>query len=118
MFFQKEVAFLGHLISEEGTGTDPQKIKSVQEWPTTRNINEVRSFVGLAFYLRKFTPNFSTICKLLHELIKKGQKFEWLQKCETAFQTLKNILVTAPVLAFVNKEVSLYCPKALTTLKL
>ena len=100
MFFQKEVTFLGHLISEKGRSTDPEKIKSVKQWPIPTNISEVRSFVGLCSYLRKFIPRFSTICKPLHVLTEKGHKFEWTAECQTAFSTLKAALISAPVLAF------------------
>lgn len=62
IFFQTQVSFLGHLVSEQGIGMDPEKIKAVQNWPTPRNLSEVRSFVGLCSYLRKFIPGFSTIC--------------------------------------------------------
>ena len=100
LFFQTEVTFLGHLISEKGISTSPEKVKSVQEWPTPTNVSEVRSFVGLCSYLRRFIPGFSTICKPLHVLTEKGHNFEWTEQCQVAFNTLKAALTSAPVLAF------------------
>ena len=78
IFFQKEVSFLGDLISEEGVRTSPEKVKCIQEWTIPTNISELRSFIGLcSSYLRRFIPEFSTVCKPLHTLIGKGGKFEW-----------------------------------------
>ena len=100
LFFQKQCTFLGHLVSADGIKMDPSKIKSVQEWPVPTNVSEVRSFVGLCSYLRRFIPGFSTICKPLHVLTEKGHKFQWTEKCEVAFNTLKTALISDPVLAF------------------
>ena len=104
VFFQKEVSFLGHLISEDGVKTSPEKVKSIQEWPTPTNISELRSFIGLCSYLRRFIPEFSKICKPLHTLTEKGRKFEWTEKCEAAFKALKQALISAPVLAFPDEN--------------
>ena len=104
LFFQTQVTFLGHLVSQEGISADPHKIKSVQDWLTPRNVSEVRSFVGLCSYLRKFIPGFSTICKPLHVLTEKNQRFEWTEKCEIAFNTLKDALTAAPILAFPSEN--------------
>ena len=100
LFFQTEVTFLGHLVSEKGISTAPEKVKSVQEWPIPTNVSEVRSFVGLCSYLRRFIPGFSTICKPLHVLTEKGHNFEWSEQCQIAFNTLKAALTSALVLAF------------------
>ena len=104
IFFQKEVSFLGHLISEEGVRTSPEKVKCIQEWPIPTNISELRSFIGLCSYLRRFIPEFSNICKPLHILTEKGGNFEWTEKCDVAFHTLKQALISAPVLAFPDEK--------------
>ena len=83
-----------------GISVDPEKIKSVQNWPVPANVTEVRSFVGLCSYMRKFIPSFSTICKPLHELTQKGARFVWSDQRQVAFGTLKRAVTTAPVLAF------------------
>ena len=78
------------------------------------NVREVRAFVGLCSYLRKFIPNFSTICKPLHVLTEKGPTFTWTYKCETAFNSFKTALISAPVLLTVMPQMLplvLYCLK-------
>ena len=104
ILFQKQVSFLGHLISEEGVRTSPEKVKCIQERPIPTNISELRSFIGLCSYLRRFIPEFSTICKPFHILTEKGRKFEWTDKCDIAFHTLKHAISSAPVLAFPDEN--------------
>ena len=98
--FQPQVSFLGHLVSEAGIAVDPEKIKAVQDWPVPRNVTEVRSFIGLCSYMRRFISGFSSICKPLHLLTQKDHKYEWNEECQEAFDTLKTALTTAPVLGF------------------
>ena len=100
VFFQTQVSFLGHLVSESGISVDPEKTKAVRDWPVPRNVTEVRSFVGLCSYMRKFIAGFSSICKPLHILTQKDHTFEWNEACQTAFDTLKTALTTAPILGF------------------
>lgn len=97
-FWLKEVAFLGHIISENGVSVDPEKIKAIMEWPRPTNVPEVRSFMGLAGYYRRFVQDFSKIALPITRLVKKSVKFEWNDKCESAFQELKKRLTSAPVL--------------------
>lgn len=99
LFFTNRTTFLGHLITDEGLSMDPEKVKAVQEWPKPTNVTEVRSFVGLCSYLRKFISGFSTICKPLHKLTEKGHKFVWTEKGDIAFDTLKSELISSPILA-------------------
>ena len=66
IFFQTQVSFLGHLVSQSGISVDPEKTKAVRDWPVPRNVTEVRSFVGPCSYMRKFIAEFSSICKPLH----------------------------------------------------
>ena len=96
---QEEVTFLGHVVSAAGIATDERKIKAVQEWPVPKNIHEVRAFVGLTSYYRKFIAQYSTVCAPLHALTSKFAKFEWTKKCDEAFTRLKELLTTAPILA-------------------
>uniref|UniRef100_A0A3B3QC10 Gypsy retrotransposon integrase-like protein 1 n=1 Tax=Paramormyrops kingsleyae TaxID=1676925 RepID=A0A3B3QC10_9TELE len=98
--FAKQVHYLGHVISDEGIRADPAKIKVVQEWPVPRNQTEVRSFVGLASYYRRFIKGFAEIARPLHQLTEKGRRFKWSPDCDRAFLTLKACLITSPVLAY------------------
>ena len=100
VLFNTHVSFLGHLISSEGIEVDPAKTKVVQDWPVPKNVSELRSFVGLCSYMRKFIQGFSSICKPLHVLTQKDKKFEWNDQCQLAFEKLKLALTTAPVLGF------------------
>ena len=95
-----KVAFLGHEVSEHGIATDPAKIQAVKDWPQPKSTTEVRQFVGLASYYRKFIPNFATICKPLHKLTEKDTKFIWNDQCQTALDTIKHLLPTAPILSY------------------
>ena len=84
-FWLKEVPFLGHVISAEGISVDPSKVQDVLDWEAPTSINEIRSFLGLAGYYRRFIPEFSRIAKPMTELLKKGVKFYWSAQCEEAF---------------------------------
>ncbi|KAM0735324.1 Transposon Ty3-I Gag-Pol polyprotein [Formica fusca] len=79
---------------------DPSKLKAVREFPTPTKVKEIQIFIGLAGYYRKFIENFSKIAKSLTKLTKKGEKFEWVGEQQNAFETLKNKLITAPVLKY------------------
>ena len=102
--FQKSLSFLGHVISEDGISADPQKTKAVADWPVPRTVKEVRGFLGLASYYRKFVPNFSRIAGPLHALTAKGKKFHWNEECQKAFQELKEALISPPILAMPTDE--------------
>ena len=99
---QKSVSFLGHVVSGEGIATDPAKTKLVSEWPVPTSVKEVRSFLGLAGYYRRFVKGYATIATPLNHLMKKDQPFEWTDKTQEAFETLKNALTSSPVLAMPN----------------
>jgi hypothetical protein len=97
-FWLKEVGFLVHVLSAGGVSIDPKKIQSVMDWESPTTQIEVRSFLGLAGYYRKFVEGFSSIARPMTQSLKKDKKFEWTPKCEESFQELKKWLVTAPIL--------------------
>jgi len=94
----EKVHFLGYVISKEGISVDPAKVTAVVDWPRPTNVLEVRSFLRMAGYYRRFVKDFSNIASPLTQLLRKGHKFDWTSKCEASFQELKNKLVIAPVL--------------------
>jgi hypothetical protein len=98
-FAQRQISYLGHVISSEGVSTDEMKITAVRNWPTPVNHKELRGFLGLSGYYRKFIRHYAIISQPLRTLLKKGALFVWTPDTETAFQTLKNALIIAPVLA-------------------
>ena len=98
--FQDQVTFLGHVVSRDGVATDPEKVEAIKSWPSPKNIKEVRAFLGTSSYYRKYQKNFASIAKPLHRLTEKNVKFDWTETCEDAFQQLKTLLSTAPVLAY------------------
>ena len=97
-FWLKEVSFLGHIVSAEDIRVDPVKIEAIVNWKPPRNVTEVRSFLGLASYYRRFVQGFSVIASSLTRLLRKGVKFEWDDKCQSSFERLKEMLIEAPVL--------------------
>lgn len=97
---QKEVAYLGHVISEERIKTDPEKIAAVIDWPIPKNIRDVRSFLGICSYYRKFVQKCSVIAKPLHKFTEKSKKFVWDSDCQEAFDKLKRALTGSPILSY------------------
>ncbi|WVZ64658.1 hypothetical protein U9M48_014152 [Paspalum notatum var. saurae] len=98
-FWLKEVSFLGHILSEKRVAVDPSKVKDVLNWKQPETVTEIRSFLGLAGYYRRFIKDFSKTAKPMTSLTKKNAKYVWSSNCEEAFQTLKKLLTSAPVLA-------------------
>jgi hypothetical protein len=96
-FWLDTVKFLGHTISGNGISVDPSKVQEVMDWKPPTSVHQIRSFLGLAGYYRRFIPDFSKIAKPMTERLKKGVKFSWDQQCEDAFHTLRAHLTTAPV---------------------
>lgn len=87
------------MLSPNGVSTNPDKIKDVLNWPSPQSVKEVRGFLGLAGYYRRFVQHFGMLARPLTELLKKGALFIWTETCATAFQLLKQALISAPVLA-------------------
>ncbi|GJY61899.1 putative reverse transcriptase domain-containing protein [Tanacetum coccineum] len=98
-FWLQEVHFLGHVVNSKGIHVDPSKIKAVKNWKPPKTPTEIRSFLGLAGYYRRFNANFSKIAKPLTLLTQKNKMFDWGDEQENAFQTLKDMLCDAPILA-------------------
>jgi hypothetical protein len=88
-FYQNKIYYLGHIISEEWISVDPEKIEVVKGCKTLKNVTEVRSFMGLVGYYRRFIAGFSRITHLITSLQRKGKKFQWTKECERSFQQLK-----------------------------
>ncbi|WVZ85511.1 hypothetical protein U9M48_032433 [Paspalum notatum var. saurae] len=98
-FAKEELHYLGHLISRHGVSTDPEKVQTIKNWLTPSSVKDVRGFLGLAGYYRRFVKNFGLIRKPLTNLLKKGALFVWTEPQQSAFDALKQALVSAPVLA-------------------
>ncbi|GKA13629.1 putative reverse transcriptase domain-containing protein, partial [Tanacetum coccineum] len=98
-FWLSKVQFLGHVIDSEGIHVDPAKIESIKDWESPKTPTEIRQFLGLAGYYQRFIEGFSKIAKPMTKLTQKSVKFNWGEKEETAFQTLKQKLCSAPILA-------------------
>jgi hypothetical protein len=98
-FWLEEIQFLGHVLSTNGIAIDPSKVKDILEWKLPTTVHQVRSFLGLAGYYRRFIPDFSNIVKPITSLLKNDTKFDWSSKCNEAFEQLKILLTIALVLA-------------------
>ncbi|GJS50543.1 putative reverse transcriptase domain-containing protein [Tanacetum coccineum] len=110
-FWLPKVQFLGHVIDNKGIHVDPAKIESVKDWASPKTPTEIRQFLGLAGYYRRFIEGFSKIAKPMTKLTQKKVKFEWGDKQETAFQLLKQKLCSAPILALPegSEDFIVYC---------
>ncbi|MCG7868284.1 MAG: hypothetical protein JAY74_18205 [Candidatus Thiodiazotropha taylori] len=97
---KKQVSFLGHVVSEHGIATDPSKIKAVEESPVPANVHDVRSFLGLCSYYRRFVEGFASIAKPLHRLTEKQTPFKWTAECQESFMKLKQALCSSPILCY------------------
>jgi hypothetical protein len=117
-FWLREIKFLGHTISQDRIAVDPEKVQEVMDWKPPTTVRHIRSFLGLAGYYRRFIPDFSRIAKPMTQLLKKGVKFDWSQKCDDAFHALRRHLTTAPVLAQPDntKSFDVYCDASSTGL--
>ena len=113
-FFKEEIEYLGHVVSGKGISTNPKKIEAVSKWPTPRTMYDVRSFLGFVGYYRRFIKNFSRITKPIREVItglenqsKRAAKktyIEWTDAADTAFEHLKAMCVSTPILAYPNYQ--------------
>ena len=101
-FVKQRIEYLGHVVTPEGIFPDPGKVEVVKNFPKPASLKELKSFLGLANYYRRFIKGFSEIASPLNALTKKGVKFCWSESCAVAFDRLKRALISAPVLAFPN----------------
>ena len=99
-FLHTEVSYLGHVITEKGVIPDPKKVETVDNYPRPINVKQLKSYLGMASYYRKFIPNFSRIAAPLHALLKANVPFVWETEQELAFQKLKDKLVSKPILQY------------------
>lgn len=102
VFAQRQLKYLGHVISEDGVTTDPEKVQTVAQWPVPTTVKELCSFLGLAGYYRRFVQHFAIIARPLNDLLKKGSIFLWTLAHDQAFQALKQALISAPVLGLLD----------------
>ena len=110
-FWLQEVAFLGHIITVEGVKVDPEKVKAVSDWKQPTNVIEVRSFLGLAGYYRRFIEGFLKIARPMTTLTQKGKEFKWTEACEKSFQKLKTRLTIAQIVTLpdIHRSFVVYC---------
>src|ERR1043165_5135316 len=108
-FFQKEIKFLGHKISQERISTDPEKIEAMQNLPTPRNLKDVQSVLGLFQYYKNFVKDFVRIAGPIYLALKRDN-FQWGLEQDRAFEHLKKAMTEAPILAYsdYDKEFTLY----------
>jgi hypothetical protein len=111
VFWLEEIQFLGHVLSTNGIAVDSSKVKDILEWKPPTTVHQVRSFLGLAGYYRRFILDFSKIVKPITSLLKNDTKFDWSSRYNEAFEHLKVLLTTAPVLAQpdIEKPFDVYC---------
>src|SRR6218665_1787640 len=101
---RRHVDFLRYVISQEGVSVDPSKIRDVVDWPVPQRLKDVRSFLGLCSYYRRFIRDFSILAAPLFALTKKGRAFVWDEGCQGAFELLKQVLTSTPILALPRDE--------------
>jgi hypothetical protein len=97
-FNQSEVLFLGHIVSGKGLAVDPTKVAALKDFPVPQDVSHVRSFLGTTNYFRRFVRKYAEVVRPLTDLLKKDLPFNWSQECQQAFEQIKHLLTTAPVL--------------------
>jgi hypothetical protein len=101
-FAKQQIHYLGHILSANGIQTDPTKVEAVLNWPPPGNVRELRGFLGLAGFYRKFVRHFAIIARPLTNLLKKNVLFVWTNEHQQAFQALQQALCSAPILGIPN----------------
>ena len=108
---------MGHVVSKEGIAVDLEKTRAIMEWVAPRNVDEVRSLMGLTGYYKRFIRNFSQITYPITSLHRKGKKFEWTEESEANFEQLKELLTHVAMLKIValDKEFVVYVTQHFAT---
>uniref|UniRef100_A0A146LKA7 RNA-directed DNA polymerase n=1 Tax=Lygus hesperus TaxID=30085 RepID=A0A146LKA7_LYGHE len=106
--FRSSLLFLGFIVDSEGLRASPDKIAAIVDFPRMKTQREVRRFLGLCGYYRRFVPNFSKVASPLTDLLRKGRKFTWSLECEQAFARIKTLLTNAPVMAVPNFDLPFF----------
>ena len=101
-FIRNEVEYLGHVITPEGLRPNEKLIMAVKDYTLLKNVQELKRFLGLASYYRRFIHQFSRVAQPLHRLTCKNTEYRWSKECQSAFNRLKELLVTSPILAYPN----------------
>ena len=99
-FLKKKIAYLGHIITQSGVKPDPKKIDAVKNFPIPKNQKNIKRFLGLIGYYRRFIQDFAKIAKVLNNLFKKGVRFQWTRVHQEAFETLRDKICHDPILQF------------------
>ena len=107
VFFASKITYLGHQIDEKGVSTVQDKVNGIMQAPVPKNVSELRSFLGTVNYYGSFIPDLATKLASLNQLLQKGTKFHWSKDCQAAFQSVKQCLCTAPVLAHYDPKIPL-----------
>lgn len=101
-FYKEEIQYLSHVITKEGIAVDPEKINTIMDWPIPKDVADIRSFMGLAGYYRRFVEGFSRVAYPITSLQKKGRTFKWTPECQQSFERLKHLLTSAPILSIAD----------------
>ena len=107
-FFKSKIAYLGHIVSAKGIETDPKKVEAVRNWTVPKTVTDVRSFLGFTNYYRRFIKDYAKVARPLNTLIsgenaaKKKKLVEWDEQCQKAFDTLKDLCTSTPILAYAD----------------
>ena len=99
-YFKSHVQYLGHLVSGKGIKHLPEKLESVKKMPAPTTPKEIKQFLGLVGYYRKFIPRFADIARPMTNLTKQDVSFEWTFQCQACFEMLKDALITSPILKY------------------
>ena len=99
-FFHEEVTFLGHVISKDGVLPNPDNVKKIVEWPVPKNVTEVRAFLGMGNYYRRFIKDFAKEVQPLTKLTKKQQPFMWTKDCQLSFEKIKHVLLGPEIMGY------------------